>query len=76
MANYDTLKKLYDDIDGQEDIFLKRHKLTPCEVWEIKLIFNDIAKGQTTTTICGNIATLFKKYRFTVTPEGIGWRIS
>lgn len=47
--------------------------------YELKEVFESFSKccyGETITTICQNVADFYRKYKFNVQPEGIGWKIT
>lgn len=46
---------------------------------ELNEVFTNFSKccyGKTITTICQNVAEFYRKYKFDVQPEGIGWKIT
>lgn len=46
------------------------------ELDEVYTSFSRCCYGQTITTICQNVAEFYRKYKFNVQPEGIGWKIT
>ena len=47
--------------------------------YELNEVFENFSKccyGKTITTICQNVAEFYRKYKFNVQPEGIGWKIT
>lgn len=55
---------------------LEKPLTSPCELLEVFENFSKLDSENGITTICSNVAAFYRKYKFNVQPEGIGWRIN
>jgi hypothetical protein len=54
----------------------KLRGITVCQFRIIESCVVDLLESKTTSTIDNKVSEIFGKYKFTVTVEGIGWRIT
>jgi len=71
----ELLKKAYQKITSDEASGLKRIK-TLCNLYIIKLIYNDIVKMGSALTITSDSMMFYKELGFNVKPEGVGYKIT
>mgnify|MGYP001544817248 CR=1 FL=1 len=55
---------------------LKKYKVTYFEACEIAHCFNEIINNGETCTIYEGVRSFFDKQKFTITDDGVGWKIS
>jgi len=67
-----SIERMMESRSGQLEKPLTSH-------YELNEVFESFSKccfGKTITTICQNVADFYRKYKFDVQPEGIGWKIT
>lgn len=55
---------------------LKKYHVTPYTAHEIARCYNEIVENRRTSTISQEVKDFFKKRKFNISVDGIGWKIS
>ena len=72
-------KILFKAKNALEEMFdgnLKKYHVTPYTAHEIARCYNEIVRSRKTSTISQDVKDFFKKRKFNISVEGIGWKIS
>lgn len=67
-----SLERMMESRTGKLEKPLTSHS----ELNEVYDSFSKCCYGKTITTICQNVAKFYRKYKFNVQANGIGWEIS
>ncbi len=70
------LLKVKNALEEMFDGKLKKYHVSPYVAQEIAYCYNEIVQNRKATTICQEVKDFFKKCKFNIAVDEIGWNIS